>query len=626
VCGIAGVAGAIARPEAERAVRGMMRDLARRGPDGEGLANWDGAVLGHRRLAILDLSDAGLQPMVAADRSVGVVFNGAIYNHRDLRRELRAGGFDFRSRTDSEVLLHGYRAWGLDAMVARLHGMFAFGLWDERLVTLYLVRDRLGVKPLAYAARGPSIAFASTPRALRSAGFVAELDEAAVAEFLDLGFVTDARAIYRGAAKVPAGTIVEWCGGALRRREYWRPPAVTSAPAPTFVAAVEETERLLLRAVEARLHADASIAALLSGGIDSALVCWAVRRLGGDVTALTIATPGHAWDEAAAASVAARAIGIDHRVLPMSDHDAPEIEALVAAYAEPFASASALGLLRVSRIASATCKVLLTGEGGDDVFLGYPRQRRLWLSQALARRLPAGAARAWFACRAAVPAIGPFRRAAALLDNATEGLPAVVGRMGDGWRSGGREVLGERLRTLQPRPGGSAASGGRADRVLAEFLEFERRTRFVGEYLTKLDGATMYHGLEARSPFLDHTLWEYAAALPFGVRLRHGRLKAVLRELARRRIGHRVANRPKQGFGIPVERWMVGRWLPRVEAAFNDSLLVAQGWIDRRALLSQLEQARRRAHASTRLWRILVLEAFVRQAGARTPLEAQPPP
>ncbi|HEX4936380.1 MAG TPA: hypothetical protein VFV33_24530, partial [Gemmatimonadaceae bacterium] len=223
----------------------MIDALARRGPDSAGTHAWPRAILGHRRLAIFDLSPAGQQPMLLEDGRIGVAFNGAIYNFHALRDELERGGARVRSRTDTEVLLWGYRAWGIDALVARLRGMFAFALWDDERGTLWLVRDRLGVKPLVYVHRDGSLAFASTPRALRAAGWVDALDPAAVAEYLEYGFVTDDRVIYAGARKVPAATIVEFAGGAVRERRYWTPP-VAGSRAMAFDEAVEEAERLLL--------------------------------------------------------------------------------------------------------------------------------------------------------------------------------------------------------------------------------------------------------------------------------------------------------------------------------------------------------------------------------------------
>ena len=205
MCGIAGLIGPCEPHRGRQAVHAMTDSLAWRGPDAEGFACWPGAILGHRRLSIFDLSELGNQPMLSADRQVGVVFNGAIYNFLELRRELEQEGCEFRSRSDTEVLVHGYRRWGIETMLPKLRGMFAIGIWDAAKRKLYLVRDRLGVKPLLYAIQGATLAFASTARALRDAGYATEIDEDSVMEFLEFGYVTDDRCIYRGVQKAPAG-------------------------------------------------------------------------------------------------------------------------------------------------------------------------------------------------------------------------------------------------------------------------------------------------------------------------------------------------------------------------------------------------------------------------------------
>ena len=628
MCGIAGLVGEADGRAARGAVGGMVRALERRGPDGEGVEAWGGAVLGHRRLAIFDLSEAGRQPMTSPDGRVGVVFNGAVYNFLALRAELEARGSRFRSRTDTEVLVEGYREWGIDALVRRLRGMFAFGLWDDEARKLFLVRDRLGVKPLYYAARADgTLAFASTARALRRAGLAGGLDEQAVAEFLEFGYVTDDRSIYEGVSKVPAATVLEWSeGGALKQREYWAPPTAAEGAdsGASFEEAVEEAERLFLRAVEARLHADVPVGALLSGGVDSSLVCWAVARLGGDVTAYTVGTPGDPWDESADARATAREIGIRHKVLDLSADDAPAVGELSAAYGEPFACASALGMLRVSRAVSGEATVLLTGDGGDDVFLGYPEHKHFLMAERLARATPGWAARAWLSAGGRVPRVGPLRRAASFMNYAAGGLGAVACAH-DGLPSYRRQgILGERLEGASVGQRRIVWSHESARSLLTEFLKYDRRTRFVGEYLTKVDGATMYHALEARSPFLDQELWEFAAALPYAVRLRGGTLKAVLRELARRRVGARVAGGRKRGFSIPVQRWVAGRWRAAVADSLRDSLAGRHGWVRAGAALERLEEAGRRGWAPNQLWYVYVLESWLRheQADASAP----PPP
>ncbi|HEX9918562.1 MAG TPA: asparagine synthase (glutamine-hydrolyzing), partial [Pyrinomonadaceae bacterium] len=494
MCGIAGVVTNGAGRDgggggaAGDGVARMIRALARRGPDGAGVERWPQAALGHRRLAIFDLSEAGRQPMLSPDGSHGLVFNGAIYNFRALRAELEARGCAFHSQTDTEVILHGYREWGIDALVARLHGMFAFGLWDEHRQKLFLVRDRLGVKPLVYAhAAGGGLAFASNVRALRAAGVVGEIDTQSVVEYLEFGFVTDARSIYQGATKVAAATIVEWSAddATPRPRVYWSPPTEEmrggedDGRAPTFAEAVEEVERLFLEAVEMRLFADVPVGALLSGGVDSSLVCWAIARLGGDVTAYTIGTPGDPLDETADARATADALGINHRVLELSADDAPDARELAAAYAEPFACSSALGMLRVSRAVAPSATVLLTGDGGDDVFLGYPEHRYLWMAEKLARRTPALAADFWLKARTRLPRRGLMRRAASFLDYTTGGLGALT-NVRDGLPVYEREsLLGERLAGATLAQRNIPWSRESAQHVLAEFLEYDRRTRFV---------------------------------------------------------------------------------------------------------------------------------------------------
>jgi asparagine synthase (glutamine-hydrolysing) len=612
MCGIAGFVGLSDRIDAMEAVAHMIGALARRGPDGDGIDRWDTAVLGHRRLSIFDLSDAGRQPMVTDDRRIAVVFNGAIYNFLDLRAGLEARGHRFRSNTDTEVLLHGYREWGIDGVLSRILGMFAFALWDDRERRLFLVRDRLGVKPLVYTVRDGCLAFASSTRALRAAGLVDELDPQAMTEFLEYGYVTDDRTIYRGASKVHAATLLEWHDGKLSSRKYWAPPQASEAGI-SFADAVEETERLLLRAVERRLFADVPVGALLSGGIDSSLVCWAIARLGGDITAFTVGTPGDPSDETPDAVETARALGIRHQILPLAPGDAPGVDELVSAYGEPFACASALGMLGVSRIVKSSATVLLTGDGGDDVYLGYPEHGHLWMAQRIARRMPWIAARAWMAMRPALPDRGRPGRAVHFIDYVTGGMGAVASAR-DGLPLYRRNsILGPRLATahLPQREMPWLLASARS--LLAQFIEYDRRGRFVAEYMTKVDGATMHYALEARSPFLDQEIWEFAAALPFGVRLRGGQLKAVLRELARRHLGPRVATGRKRGFGIPVRRWIAGQWRTAVEDAFRDSVLDREGWIAAPAVLESLDRATRRGEASDHFWYLFVLESWLRR-------------
>jgi asparagine synthase (glutamine-hydrolysing) len=596
----------------------MVAALVRRGPDSEGLENWDGVSLGHRRLAILDLSAAGAQPMLSDDRQIGVVFNGCIYNFLELRRELEGRGVRFRSDCDTEVLLHGYREWGIDALVCRLRGMFAFAVWDDPRRVLTLVRDRLGVKPLVFSARDGEIAFASTIAALRAADFGGGIDPQAVLEFLEFGYVTEARAIFEGIEKLAPATIAEWHDGRLERRQYWTLPETDESAPVTFDEAVERTEELILEAVKLRLISDVPLGALLSGGVDSTLVCWALRELNANIKAFTVRAPGSETDESVAAAETARRLGIAHEVVDMPDSDF-SLDDLTDAYSEPFACQSALAMLWVSRSVKRLATVLLTGDGGDDVFLGYPDFRRAWMAQKLARRLPPAAATFLRRASSILPGYGPLQRAKNFLSYATGGMGELI-RVHDGlpyYRQLG--ILGEPLAGRELAQRQIPASLASARRLLWEFFSYHRNQHFVSEFMVKVDGGCMHYALEARAPFLDQKMWEYAAALPAEVRFHGGQLKAVLREIVRRRVGPEVALREKQGFTVPVERWLAERWSGMLDRLRQGTALERDGWVRAGSLEAPLAGALSRRWVPLQLWRLLVLEHWLEKEHARHP-------
>jgi asparagine synthase (glutamine-hydrolysing) len=620
MCGICGIAGT-SSPDVRTKVHAMNRFLERRGPDAEGEFRSGVATLGHRRLAIFDLSAAGNQPMTTPDGNLAVVFNGAIYNFHELRDELASERIQWASRTDTEVLLHGYRVWGIDALVRRLRGMFAFALWDAAQEKLLLVRDRLGVKPLVYVEQNGVIAFASSMRALRASGYVGQVAPHGVAAFLEHGYVPESTAIYEGAHKLPPASIGEWRRGTpLSVRSYWQPPEARPTGAVRFEDAVEQTESLLREATRLRLFADVPVGSLLSGGIDSALVCWAAAQEGADVSAFTIGIPGHPGDETSDALATAREIGIDVEVLAMSGEDRSDLTELATAYGEPFATQSALGMLRLSRaIRDAGIKVVLTGDGGDDVFLGYERHRQMLAISRAAGVVPPFAAGAWRAVRRLVPRAGVLRRLRHATDYVTGGLGAFL-TAHDGLPGFARlGVLGDRLRDEVPESRQVPESTKSARNLLTDYLAWDLRQQFVGEYLTKVDGATTHYGLEARAPFFDQFLWEYASSLPYETRLHGGALKAVLREIARRRISPRVAAGRKRGFSVPAERWVRGPWLKTVSAQLREGPLCAEGWVTRPGLERALATPYRQGPGENQLWYLVVLDSWLR-AQDETPL------
>ena len=624
MCGIAGHVAPGRLGVAETSVAIMVDALARRGPDSKGQARWPDAVLGHRRLAILDLSEAGHQPMLSDDGQIGLVFNGCIYNFVELRDELERRGVCFRSHCDTEVLLRGYLEWGIDALVSRLRGMFAFGVWDNPRRKLTLVRDRLGVKPLMYTARNGEIAFASTIAALRAAGFGGEIDPQAVLEVLEFGYVTEDRAIYLGISKLPPATILEWCDGQLTQRRYWSLPEAAEFSDITFEETVEETERLLVESVRLRLVSDVPVGVLLSGGIDSALVCWAMRKLNVNITAFTVRAPGDSSDESANAADTARRLGITHEIVDMPQEHF-SLDELLGAYSEPFPCQSALGMLWVSQAVKLRATVLLTGDGGDDVYLGYPFFRNAAIAQRLARHLPPAASAVWRVARHGVPSSGPARRMKNLLDFATGGIGEHLRAHNGLPYYEQRAMLGERLVGRQLPQRQIPASFDSARRLMSDMLAHHRNIHFTSEFMQKVDGSTMYYALEARAPFLDQKLWEFAAALPLDLHFRGGRLKAVLRQIGLRHLGRDLAYRRKQGFTIPVERLLADRWSGMLNCLRENTTLEQNGWIRPGAMQKTFDEGFANRWVPVQIWRLLVLEHWLRNDSLRAPIgEAMP--
>ena len=611
MCGIAGFAGPDHPEQMDRMLRAMVCSMARRGPDSEGIEKWPGVSLGHRRLAILDLSEAGRQPMLSEDRSIGVVFNGCIYNFGELRKELEALGHAFFSQCDTEVLLRGYQQWGMDGVTPRLRGMFAFAVWDDKRQLLSLARDRLGVKPLIYFSSLGRFGFASTVSALKKAGLGEGVDPQAALEFLNFGYVTQERTIFQTLHKLPAASILQWQpGGECSVRQYWSLPEIDERSPITFDEAVEETERLLIESVRLRLISDVKIGALLSGGIDSTLVCWAMAKLNANVTTFTVATPGDVENEAPEGIETARLLGLEHEVVSLPSEEHAVLDDLTNAYDEPFGCASATAMLQVSKAVKPKATVLLTGDGGDDVFLGYPFHRDYLRAQQIARSLPALTGPLWRAVRPLVNAVPQLRRPKHFADYITGGLGAITRVQGQLSFYLSNDLFGERLASHQLFQHEIPLAPARD--LMSKFLSYQQHMWFASEFLAKVDGATMWHSLEARSPFLDHTLWEFAARLPPQLRLRNGVLKAILREIVGKRVSPEVAFRKKQGFSIPVERWILKQWSGSLRELGNNSHLVSEGWIKGPALKQTIDRAFREKQAAMGLWFLLVFERWLR--------------
>jgi asparagine synthase (glutamine-hydrolysing) len=350
--------------------------------------------------------------------------------------------------------------------------------------------------------------------------------------------------------------------------------------------------------------------------VDSSLVCWALSKLNANLTAFTVGTPGDASDETAAARQTARKLGIPHEVVELPAERPEMLSEMELAYSEPFASPSAQAMLRVSRAIRPKATVLLTGDGGDDVFLGYPFLRNAWLAQQIARNLPKGVSSALHMVSQSLPAAGVLRRFRNFAGFTTSGLSAYVGASDRLPYLRSKGVMGERLRGVTLPYLNRIPSTHSAQNLLSEVLEHQHRCHFLGEFMPKVDGATMYHSLEARSPFLDQELWEFAAKLPPALRLKGGELKAVLREVARRRLGPDVANRKKQGFTVPVERWLAERWTSALDVLTQPNELERQGWVRPGSVSSLVAEARAEKQVCKPLWHLLLLEHWLQRQSA----------
>lgn len=637
MCGITGGVWTNQQYEIAPAVlRQMVRTLCHRGPDDEGVLLWPPsgngnptgthAALGHRRLAIIDIV-GGKQPMSNEDGTVWVAFNGEIYNFRDLRRELEDKGHRFATRSDTEVLVHLYEDQG-PAMLGELNGMFAFALWDGNRGRLLLARDRSGEKPLFYMLREGAIFFASELKALAELPFFRrEIDPQALDLYLTYQYVPHPYTIYRGVHKLPPGQYLIWQNGQVETGRYWEADFQTESAISAREARVTLRE-LLSDAVRLRLESDVPLGAFLSGGIDSTIVVGLMRQHSREpVHTFSIGFPVPEYDESRYAQEAARFLGTVHHQYRVEPDAVAIFPHLVWHYDEPFADSSAIPTWYLAEKTRQHVTVALTGDGGDELFAGYPRYQAVRLAGWL-DRIPKWLRR--FLRDKLLSTLphsarfkSPWRRLRRFLEQVE--LPPLerylewIGIFPTPMRQGiytpeFREQLGDqagRSPSWFLEEAGEAVN--RRDPLTAIML-IDLMTYLPCDLMTKVDIASMAHGLECRQPFLDHRVVEFAAQLPIRSKLRWLRGKRILRQTFRDLLPPIIRRRGKMGFGVPLDFWFRGPLRPLLERVLLSGRLASRGLFRQEAIKQLIDEhaAERRDHAA-RLWTLLFLELWLQR-------------
>ena len=622
MCGIAGIFyPATPKPVDPARITAMADAQAHRGPDGSGVWTAPGVGLGHRRLSIIDVAGSP-QPMASADGALTVTYNGEIYNFAELRTELQALGAVFATRGDTEVLLHGWQAWG-PAMLDRLNGMFAFALHDSRRQCLFLARDRLGVKPLHYVELSDGgVAFASELKGLLAHPLLRRTpDIRAVEDYMAFGYVPDDACLIEGVKKLPAGhSLLIERGKPVPTPSRWWDVDFSRRATGSPKALREELVARLRDAVTSRMVADVPLGAFLSGGVDSsAVVAFMAEASKRAVKTCTIGFDEAGLDERAYASQIARRFATEHRERVVAADDFALIDTLVGAFDEPFADASALATYRVCQLARENVTVALSGDGADEAFAGYRRYKFQVAEERIRGLLPSSIRSAVFGTLGrAYPkadwAPRPLRAKTTLLALAEDGAEAYARSVGvttpalraqlftaEARRAlGGHRAEDRYVRTMRNAPARDAL-----DR--AQYADFQHW--LPGDILTKADRTSMAVSLEAREPLLDYRLVEFAATLPASMRLRGGQGKWLMKRAMERYLPRDILYRPKMGFVTPISAWFRGPLADEAANLARSRVLAGSGWFEP-AIIERLaadHRAGRAEHGRT-LWQLVMLE------------------
>ena len=615
MCGIVGVASTTPLDSADALDRARDR-IAHRGPDDVG--RWwsrDGQVgLGHRRLAIIDLSPGGHQPMADATGALHIVFNGEIYNFRDVRRRLEARGHAFRSQSDTEVILEAYRAWGTECL-EQLNGMFAFAIHDADRATVFVARDRAGEKPLYYRHANGSLAFGSELKGLMELpGFPRELDLDALNFYLAYGYVPGGRSILAGVAKLPAAhaMVYDCRTGHLRVWRYWDLPAPFTGPARSLDELADELDRLLADAVRRQLVADVPVGILLSGGLDSSLVtAMAARASTGPIKTFTVSFPGHGgYDEGPYARLVAQRFATEHHELVAEPATVELLPELARQYDEPIGDQSMVPTFLVSRLIRQSATVALGGDGGDELFGGYAAYSWALRQQRIRAYVPAPVRRT--VSRGAAPLPVGFRGRTYLLSLELDTAMALA-HTNLFFDHRTRQALAPALQVsdIQAPEQFRICCASRGGSIIDQLTAADFRSYLPDDILVKVDRASMLTSLEVRAPFLDHRIISFAfGQVPGQYRATPAARKILLRHLGRRLLPANLDLKRKQGFVLPLSAWFRGEW----GAFLQDVLEQADPAIfDRKIIRGLLTRQRQGFSNAQRLFLLAMFELWRRE-------------
>ena len=592
--------------DAEELIDKMCQIIRHRGPDEQGTWVGDGIALGMRRLSIIDL-DGGHQPIWNEDRSILIVFNGEIYNYRDLQRTLQMHGHSFRTQSDTEVILHAYEEYG-DECVKHLRGMFAFALWDRTRQRLLAARDRFGKKPLHYYWDGQRLIFGSEMKSILEAEVAREVNPCALDDYLAYSYVPSPTTIFKDILKLPPAHILIYEDGHISTKCYWDLP-FTPTCQDDEATAIERTRALLKDAVHVRLMSEVPLGAFLSGGVDSSLVVGLMSQMmSRPVKTFSIGFEEDWFNELPFARLVAKHFGTDHHELVVHPELVSILPELVWAYDEPFADSSMLPTYYVSKLAREQVKVVLTGDGGDEIFAGYSHYRQEYVTDRIP--FPLRLLLRWGGEIMPTGMRGKHRLKQMGKDYATRGIQA-------------RPLFSAASRSLLFQPDYFALVSHhephereRGEYHMAAHLDAVTRMQYVDtrvylpdDILVKVDRASMFNSLETRAPLLDQYLVEYVSSLPARLRVGNGVLKSLLKQVAASIVPAEILARRKTGFSMPINKWLRGE-LRTYAYDVLTSASARQRGIFRPQFVEELLKAQAYANHGEAIWALLCLELW----------------